>query len=192
MYFVRLKRTKVQYVMSCRLPKCIFYRLIHPLVLKILWFINDPCKSDIVKGLVGRCEPLIFIILCCGQVGSHPISGSISNMDKTLGLSSSPISQQTSGLVSSSKYMTTSSRRVTHLRVERQELLTGLKTPRRPAMGTESNFAVPMEGLHIPDTFSKVLAKHLIPFGMTEKGDLREPPHIPSCLLLNVEVVRSL
>lgn len=37
-----------------------------------------------------------------------------------------------------------------------------------------------------------VLQCHLIGFGHLENGDIREPPHIPLCWLLNMEVVRSL
>lgn len=84
-------------------------------------------------------------------------------------ISTSPNSQS-SNSVSSARQSGKSTRPLTRSRIDSQQLLTGLKTPRCLPMALES-YAVPTEGSRIPDAFSKVLSRYLIPFGTLPNGD---------------------
>lgn len=56
----------------------------------------------------------------------------------------------------------------------------------------QESYAIPTEESKIPDAFSKFLQRHLVSFGTNDREELVDPPRIPLCRMLNMELVRSL
>lgn len=52
--------------------------------------------------------------------------------------------------------------------------------------------AIPSGETKLPDAFSKVLQRHLVCFGLNDRGEPIDPPRVPLCRMLHMDLVRSL